>query len=191
MSTTVNKDPKKAIQAPYYKSAFDAYSRRDDSDEDIEDASKRIKMRNYTAADSLVAEKKLFTYYCALCGALCLVCEESIDKLPVRRTDSAIILQFGKFYYKQYLKQGEHKYIKREEGVEPQWRWHCSCGVRVGYQCVPFEEREISTSNSNEYTNREHSNMLHLYLLCDSLVLNNKDAKLSQPILPLKKKIGI
>ena len=41
--STVKKDSK-PIQAPYFKSAFDAYSRRDDSDEDIEDASKRIKV---------------------------------------------------------------------------------------------------------------------------------------------------
>ena len=46
-------------------------------------------MRNYTAADSALVEKKLFTYYCALCGGLCLLTEESIDKLPVRRTDNA------------------------------------------------------------------------------------------------------
>lgn len=46
-------------------------------------------MRNYTAADSALIEKKMLTYYCALCGALCLVTEESIDKLPIRRTDNA------------------------------------------------------------------------------------------------------
>ena len=77
------------------------------------------------------------------------------------------------------------------KGVEPQWRWHCTCGVRVGYQCVPFEERELSVSNSNDYTNKEHTNILHLYILCDALVLNNKDAKLSQPILPTKKQITL
>jgi hypothetical protein len=43
-ANTTKKDSKKAIPAPYYKSAFDAYSRRDDSDEEIEDASKRIKV---------------------------------------------------------------------------------------------------------------------------------------------------
>ena len=42
--TTAKKDSKKIIPAPYFKSAFDAYARRDDSDEDIEDASKRIKV---------------------------------------------------------------------------------------------------------------------------------------------------
>jgi len=59
--------------------------------------------------------------------------------------------------------------------------------VRVAYQCVPFEERELSGSNSKDYTNREHSNILHLYVLSDALVLNQKDAKLSQPIGKLRK----
>ena len=40
----MSKKEKKPIPAPYLKSAFDAYSRRDDSDDDIEDAAKRIKV---------------------------------------------------------------------------------------------------------------------------------------------------
>ena len=67
-------------------------------------------------------------------------------------------------------------------GLEPQWRWQCSCGVRVGYQCIPFEEKELLTTNKQDRENKQHTNTIHLYILSDALVMNQKDSKLSQAI---------
>ena len=63
--------------------------------------------------------------------------EVRMHTLPRRKTDAAFVID-GKRPFKHKLKEGECKSIKREGGVEKQYRWVCSCGVPVCYQSTEF-----------------------------------------------------
>eukprot|EP01017_Pseudomicrothorax_dubius_P023641 TRINITY_DN25219_c0_g1_i2.p1 TRINITY_DN25219_c0_g1~~TRINITY_DN25219_c0_g1_i2.p1 ORF type:complete len:186 (+),score=24.98 TRINITY_DN25219_c0_g1_i2:63-620(+) len=120
----------------------------------------------------------LNSYYCALCGALCLVIDKSLEMLPIRKTDYAIIIRYGEHFFKHYLKQAGVILIARTAGIEKQWRWNCECGVLVAYQSVPYEELQDGRKHE-EFTNQPH-----FYILTDALVI---DAKLSKLIQELSK----
>ena len=101
------------------------------------------KMKNYTSFNSSIQEKDLFSYYCALCGALVLVTNSSLEKMPLRSADNAIVIHRKEVFCKLYLKKSGTAYIQRQNGLEPQFRWRCECGVLIGYQAITFEESDL------------------------------------------------
>lgn len=118
----------------------------------VDDPIGRIKLKIYSSDDSsLVNEKPLQVYYCSLCGAYNLVTTAPLAELKIRRTDKAIIVPDDqKVKFQRYFAAGSVVRIRRNGGVERQWRWTCKeCGVPVAYQCMPHEARlkgELSKS---------------------------------------------
>lgn len=74
-------------------------------------------MNNYTNINNSAEQADLFTYYCALCGALVLITNKSLEKLPLRSTDNSIAINVNEIYVKLYLKKGGIVYIKRKNGT--------------------------------------------------------------------------
>ena len=140
-------------------------------------------MKNYTTFNSSIQEKELFSYYCALCGALVIITNSSLEKMPLRSSDNAIVISRNEVFCKLYMKKSGSVYIKRRNGLEPQFRWRCDCGVLIGYQAISFEESEsfeIKKANNEEGAEIKLKNKPFLYILNDSIVLNMHSSSLIQ-----------
>uniref|UniRef100_A0A1B0ACE5 STING ER exit protein n=1 Tax=Glossina pallidipes TaxID=7398 RepID=A0A1B0ACE5_GLOPL len=80
-------------------------------------------------------ETPLNIYYC-LCGKLALILDCNIEKLPLRRTDGARVID-GKIHaHKLTYQEGETVYIRRKaKGIEKQLRYNCkSCNLPIYYR---------------------------------------------------------
>ncbi|KAG2225270.1 hypothetical protein INT45_001494 [Circinella minor] len=76
----------------------------------------------------------LHTYYC-LCSEFLLVIDADLRQLPRRRTDNAIIVSNTQRTYKFTAQQEGSVIIKRAEGYEKQYRYHCPrCQLLVAYE---------------------------------------------------------
>ncbi|RWS16740.1 UPF0428 protein CXorf56-like protein [Dinothrombium tinctorium] len=79
-------------------------------------------------------EKVLNIYYC-LCGQLTLILDCSLDKLPFRSLDKSRVVDGGKHAHKISCADDDIVYLRRENGVEKQWRKKCKkCGLFIMYQ---------------------------------------------------------
>ena len=45
-------------------------------------------------------EKKIYPYYCSLCGSNVLVSDQVLETMPRRKTDESIIALISKFFFK-------------------------------------------------------------------------------------------
>lgn len=117
----------------------------------VEDSIGNIKLKNYTSEDSALSrESSLFLYYCSLCGFHVLVTQKNLAEVFRRRTDQALIIDKDTKFQK-YMTKGKKVAIRREQGVELQWRWNCrDCGAEIAYQSVLHD-----TPFSNELENRD------------------------------------
>lgn len=140
-------------------------------------------MKNYTSLNSSIQEKELISYYCALCGALGLITNQSLEKMPLRGTDGAISINRKEVFCKLYLKKSGCMYIKRAKGLEPQFRWRCECGVLIGYQAISFEDSDALMARGwqeKEENEKKIKNKSFLYILNDAIVLNMHSSSLIQ-----------
>ena len=75
---------------------------------------------------------------CSACKKLAFVTKEHCDKQPKRGTDDSTVIKWS-LIVKSTMVEGEKKLIKREKGVEKQFRWSCvGCGLTLGYQSTPW-----------------------------------------------------
>mmetsp|Transcript_10148 Transcript_10148/g.22470 ORF Transcript_10148/g.22470 Transcript_10148/m.22470 type:complete len:195 (+) Transcript_10148:213-797(+) len=116
---------------------------REELNEQMEESQqKRFKIVNFTSEDShVVGEKKLFSYYCSICGEHCISSEANCLTLPRRKTDKAAALDEAKHFHKKYANFGEKILLRRKSGVEKQYRFYCrQCRQPLGYRSNPPKE---------------------------------------------------
>ncbi|CAF4924558.1 STING ER exit protein [Pieris napi] len=78
--------------------------------------------------------KPLHIYYC-LCGQMSLILDCSLDRLPLRPTDGARVIDGSKHAHKITSDPDETIYLKREKGIERQYRLKCKkCSIPIYYK---------------------------------------------------------
>ncbi|KAI8076483.1 uncharacterized protein B0P05DRAFT_546037 [Gilbertella persicaria] len=76
----------------------------------------------------------LHVYYC-LCSEFLLVIDADLRQLARRRTDNAIIVSNTKRTYKLTAEAEDCVLLKRKEGYEKQYRYHCPrCHLTIAYE---------------------------------------------------------
>ncbi|KAM7354376.1 STING ER exit protein [Cochliomyia hominivorax] len=116
-------------------------------------------------------ETPLNIYYC-LCGKLALILDCSIEKLPLRRTDGARVID-GKYHaHKLTYQEGETVYIRRKEkGIEKQYRFNCkSCNLPIYYR----HESKSDITFIIHHALVKTKNDIHLNLDSSSMTANKK-----------------
>lgn len=95
--------------------------------------------------EELNDEKNLQVYHC-LCGELCLIMDEFLDKLPFRRLDKSRVIDSSKRVLKLKLADPQEEdtvYLKRENGIEKQLRKRCrNCGLPILYTADQREHKD-------------------------------------------------
>ena len=85
-------------------------------------------------------EKSLNVYYC-LCGQMSLILDYNLDRLPLRTTDNARVIDGNKRVYKLHIAEKQNDdivYIERDNGVEKQYRYYCkNCSLLIFYKHNP------------------------------------------------------
>ena len=90
-------------------------------------------------------DESLEIYYCALCGAHCLILDVLVSELPARSSDHARVVALGSHATQLLLEEGPCVKIKRGGSaaaglVEKQYRYLCKgCGLAVAYLSQPFQ----------------------------------------------------
>ena len=79
-------------------------------------------------------ETPLYIYYC-ICGQLALVIDTSVEMLPLRPVDKARVIDNTRHAHKITAQDDETVYIRREKGIERQYRKKCiKCSLPIYYQ---------------------------------------------------------
>lgn len=86
--------------------------------------------------EELNDEKNLQVYHC-LCGELCMILDEFLEKLPFRKLDKSRVIDTNKNVLKLKLSDSQEEepvYLLRENGIEKQLRKRCkNCGLAILY----------------------------------------------------------
>ncbi|ORZ07636.1 hypothetical protein BCR42DRAFT_383303 [Absidia repens] len=89
--------------------------------------------------------QKLQIYYC-LCSEFLMVIDAELQLLPRRKSDNAIIVDNRQRTYKLNAEPKQPVILKRRDGFEKQYRYHCPrCELFIAYEMK--EERK-----SDHYT---------------------------------------
>ncbi|XP_064394980.1 STING ER exit protein-like [Halichondria panicea] len=83
----------------------------------------------------------LYVYNC-VCGHLALIIDSTLDKLPLRKKDGARVVDVSKNANRVYCTPSGVTYLKREGGIERQYRHKCKkCSLQLYYRHVNTDEK--------------------------------------------------
>jgi hypothetical protein len=127
-------------------------------------------------------ERKLFPYYCSLCGSNVFVTDTLLETMPRRKTDEAIIALTSKIFFKNYLKKDKLIVVRRNiNKYEKQYRYICQgCDVFIAYQSNNFEEEDIVDELKRRAKKIFTQNKKKiLYIFADAVVMDPKQSAFS------------
>ena len=105
------------------------------------------KPKNVVVSDGQIEYENnspLHVYYC-LCGQMSLVIDSPIEKLPLRPLDNARIIDSSKNSLKLTCVNDEIVYLRRENGIEKQYRKKCiKCGLSLYYKHTDGDTSKIT-----------------------------------------------
>ena len=126
-------------------------------------------------------EKKIFPYYCSLCGSNVLVSDQLLETMPRRKTDESIIALISKIFFKSYLVKDKLIVVRRNiNKYEKQYRYACpTCGVFVAYQSNNYED-EAAVDELKRRSNKIFSQNKRkiLYIMIDAVVMDPKQSSM-------------
>lgn len=115
--------------------------RKEQEEREQEEKSRRRWERNYTSEDSGLNDDSFFTFYCSFCGHYAIIVDCDIGKLPKRGSDGSFVLDETKHVFKRQMNDGQTKVIRRDKGVEKQYRFHCKeCDLPLCYRSAPKDK---------------------------------------------------
>ncbi|CAI5517063.1 unnamed protein product [Closterium sp. Naga37s-1] len=80
-------------------------------------------------------------YRCAACNHFCFKLARPLSALPERRTDGSRVVEAATDLVTMMAVKGGQKLLKREKGVERQFRYNCElCDACMAYRPVPYEQ---------------------------------------------------
>jgi hypothetical protein len=137
----VQKDEEKKLSVTDGRQTLADIKRRakeEKEDDAAEQTFTKIDVRNVTSEDTLVKTKKMYTFYCSICGAMAVVTDANIASQKKRKADDAFCYSETSNMLKKYTVSGPRVLVKRENGVEVQHRTQCkSCSQPIGYRSKP------------------------------------------------------
>ena len=111
------------------------------------------RMRSFIAH---AADERLTTdflsYHCACCSQYALIIDAPLSSLPARHSDAAAIVVRRRRTVRLKADHGDVRAIRRERGVEKQWRWACrQCKQPIAYQSEPWQDRGSRRSGGQQH----------------------------------------
>ncbi|CAI6007290.1 unnamed protein product [Closterium sp. NIES-65] len=80
-------------------------------------------------------------YRCAACNHFCFKFARPLSALPERRTDGSRVVEAATDLVTMMAVKGGQKLLKREKGVERQFRYNCElCDACIAYRPVPYDQ---------------------------------------------------
>ncbi|EAS06146.1 UPF0428 protein CXorf56-like protein, putative (macronuclear) [Tetrahymena thermophila SB210] len=148
----------------------------------------RINFKIYSSDEAGQEKLDLQQYFCALCGKFIIATNIKLEVLPIRATDQAIAVDLQRVFVKHFLIKEGLKNIKREYGMEQQFRWKCHCDITIAYQSIRYDEsekiyEEMHIKRNKQFQGFQVSNKPFLYIINDAIVMEAKDSRLVKEIL--------
>ncbi|GBG46512.1 hypothetical protein CBR_g79910 [Chara braunii] len=111
-----------------------------DKDDTEERGGWSIRKREENKRKRKEVESTRVLYRCSACGHFCFKLARILSEMPERKTDNSRVVEVGKDLCSLVCAKGGTKLLKRDKGVEKQYRYNCElCDLCVGYRPVPYE----------------------------------------------------
>eukprot|EP00899_Mesostigma_viride_P028320 jgi/Mesvir1/8673/Mv02613-RA.1 len=112
-----------------------------DKDDGEERGGWSVRQREEEKRARSAREATRVVYNCSACAHFCMKLARHLEEMPERRTDNSRVVDMAKDMCLLAVVKGEVKTIKREKGLEKQYRYNCElCDICIAYRPVPFTQ---------------------------------------------------
>eukprot|EP00271_Cylindrocystis_brebissonii_P013275 TRINITY_DN32998_c0_g1_i1.p1 TRINITY_DN32998_c0_g1~~TRINITY_DN32998_c0_g1_i1.p1 ORF type:complete len:487 (+),score=99.33 TRINITY_DN32998_c0_g1_i1:534-1994(+) len=112
-----------------------------DKDDSEERGGWSMRTREEEKRRRMEADATRVMYRCSACSHFCFKLARPITDMPERKTDKSRVVDTGKDLVYLVCVKGGTKLLKREKGIEKQFRYNCElCDICVAYRPVPYEQ---------------------------------------------------
>lgn len=112
-----------------------------DKDDSEERGGSSVRLKEWEKRRRAEIEATRVLYQCSICNHFCFKLARPLEQMPERKTDGSRVVDARGDLVAVACVKGGTKLLKREKGVEKQFRYNCElCNVCVAYRPVPYEE---------------------------------------------------